>query len=471
MKFFELLLFCCFTLFSQPLDSLLRAEISRAGYDTAGVGVLIAKPDGTTLATLNADKPFILASVQKIFTGGAAFDRLGHNHSFDTDIYLDSIDKVSGKVVGKFAIKGHGDPGFTAERLWLLTMHLKHQGIRELPDTIFLDNTFFDTVAIGPGFEDRMSSRAYMAPISPVSTNFNAVAVHVLPTKPGNPARIDLFPERADALIRGNINTIANGTTSGLKVSSSWNGTRTVVHASGTMNEGDKSRYIYRKVWDPVENFGSTFIAACRQVGISCSSTVVQAKVPVGLKLFYSFESEPLVKHVNGMFKYSNNFIAEMIFKSLDAEVNGRAGSWPGGVETVGEWVKLVTPDFGKLQMVNGSGMSKHNLATPYQLEKTLNYVLSQSSWSSEFMAALPVAGIDGTLKSRFKGSDLNGILRAKTGTLNSYGVSNLAGYLVTPQGNYPFVFLVNDRSKDLSRHWKLQEMVMSRLFTELGKL
>ncbi len=269
--------------------------------------------------------------------------------------------------------------------------------------------------------------------------------------------------------MRGKILTVKKGTPSGFKVSTSFNGSKTVINVSGTIKESDKARYIYRKAWEPVENFGSSFTAACKQVGIKCINTKVkEGSVSAGSKPFYTFNSEHLSKHITGMFKYSNNFIAEMIFKTISKETLGDAGSWSGGVQAVKSWVKIINPDFGDFDIVNGSGMSNRNRATPEQVERILSYAADQSSWGAEFISALPIAGVDGTLKSRFSGSNLNGIMRAKTGTLNSYGVSNLAGYVFTPKGRYSFTFLINDKSKGLTTHWDLQEQVLGRLFEEL---
>jgi D-alanyl-D-alanine carboxypeptidase/D-alanyl-D-alanine-endopeptidase (penicillin-binding protein 4) len=468
MRIILLVLTAISLLASAPLDSLLQSQLKRFGYSSKSVGFILKDPSGKVVASINDTTPYILASVQKLFTGSAAFDRLTSSHSFKTNIYLDSLNLVSGEVIGNLSIKGHGDPGFTAERVWLLATHLKHRGIKKISDTIFLDNSYFDTISVGPGFNNKNSSRAYMAPISPISTNFNAVAVHILPTKAGHPANISLFPDRVNSQIKGGVNTVGKGVQSGFQVSTSFNGSRTVVHASGTVKEGGKSKYTYRKVWDPAENFGATFIAACREVGIECSAVVKEKKVVNANSLFYSFDSEPLNKQIKSMFKYSNNFIAEMIFKTLNAEVTGKTGSWSGGVKTIKEWVKIIDPQFGDFEIVNGSGMSPLNKATPKQIESILNYSANQNSWSPEFFSALPIAGVDGTLKTRFKGSNLTGILRAKTGTLQNYGVSNLAGFVFTPQGRYSFVLLINDKSKGLTSHWELQEVLLGRLFDEL---
>ncbi len=310
-----------------------------------------------------------------------------------------------------------------------------------------------------------------MAPVAPLSVNFNALAVHVRPTDSGKPAEISYLPPQHEQKSRGTIATIGDKKASGLKVSTFHNGSKSVVSLEGTINRTDKSRTIYRKVWDPVQGFAGSFIAACKQVGISCSLTVAQGAVPERLsdKPFYKFSSQPLQRHIQSMFKYSNNFIAEMIFRTLSAETDSHEGSWPGGVEQVSSWWNSISSDSGsKPVIVNGSGMGSGNRCTPSSVIEVLGSALKQPRWSSEFISALPVAGEDGTLSRRFKDSPLKGVMRAKTGTLNDHGVSNLAGYIFKDSKTYLFVFFVNNTKKGQYSHWQLHERLLNTLYEQL---
>ena len=467
MKLFFVILLSISTIFSAPLDSLLRGELTRLGYDTSTVGFIFQSPEGKTLASLNGDKKFILASVNKLYIGSVAFDRLGFNHTFSTNFYCDSLNKLTGEIIGNSTIKGFGDPGFTAEQLWLFAMHLKQQGIESITDTLFIDNSFFDTISIGPGFNDKMSSRAYMAPVSPLSVNFNCTEIHIIPTAPGVAAKVMLFPELQSPKITGKLVTV-NGSRDGFKVQTSFNGSDNQFLASGTISSSVKPKIKYRKIWDPVKYFASSFKTVCSQVGIECDAVIIAGDLKDKQKLLYSFPSRNLSEQIKAMFKFSNNFIAEMLFKSVSAEVSGNRGSWSDGANLVKEWLKISIPKFGDINIVNGSGMSNKNLSTPSQISSLLHYAEGQHSWYPEFLSALPIAGVDGTLKHRFKSSILAGKLRAKTGTLNSYGVSNIAGYIPTEKGNYRFVMLINNRTKGLTQHWKTQELILTRLYEKM---
>lgn len=459
-------------LMGAPLDSLLLKDVQSSDYEPQTIGFALYKAgDSLPIAELNSKTSFIPASVQKLFTGGAAMDILSPLHDFKTEVYVDSLDRLSGKVIGNIYVKGHGDPGFTAEQLWLLAYHLKMEGISYLGDTLFVDNSYFDTVSIGPGFGDKLSSRAYMAPVAPLSVNFNAIAVHVRPTIPGQPAEISYLPPRAGQKENGMINTVANGVSSGVKVSTYEQSDKSIVSLKGTINQSDKSRTIYRKVWNPIDGFSGSFIAACEQVGITCSLTVLEGSVKDKLKgkPFYTFSSQPLQRHIRNMFKYSNNFIAEMIFRSIHSETKSVSGSWDGGAALVTEWWKGIAEDTTYVPtVINGSGMGTGNRCTPRSVIDVLESALKQPRWSAEFISALPVAGEDGTLGKRFKKSPLKGVMRAKTGTLNNSGVSNLAGYIFKDGEVYSFVFFVNNTKKGQYSHWQLHEKVLTTLYNNL---
>jgi len=463
-----LLLFVPFLLAAGELDSIFLSELASSGYSRSSVGfALIEKGADTYTAELNREKQFIPASVEKLYTGAAALDLMSPLHDFHTDIFLDSIDRVTGDVIGNIYFQGHGDPGFTAEQMWLMAYHMKMEGITSLKDTLFVDNSYFSEETNGPGFGDKLSSRAYMAPVAPLSLNFNALAVHVRPTEPGSPAAITYLPPQFEQANHGTIFTIADGVSSGLNISTYEQNGETVVSLDGTINHSDESRTIYRKVWDPVEGFAAGLVASCEQVGITCSLTVAERTVPKKLldEPFYSFSSQPLQRHVQSMFKYSNNFIAEMIFRSFHAEQMGEPGSWTGGSKSVLEWYAKNCDTTQTPTIVNGSGMGSQNRCSPTSVISVLDYALDNPRWSAEFITALPVAGEDGTLKSRFHDTPLHGTLRAKTGTLNSYGAINLAGYIFKDSKTYLFVLFINDTEKGAYRHKQLQEKLLMALY------
>lgn len=453
-----------------PLDSIAVREIAKAGFDDIkSIGISVQETGSKELLVdFNSHKMFQPASVQKLFTGAAALDLLSPTHDFKTEIFLDSFDRSTG-AARNIAVKGYGDPGFTAEQVWLLAQQLKLEGVTSLKDTLFVDNSFFDSTSVGPGFNEANSSRAYMAPVAALSVNFNSIAVHVRPTTVGEPAEIQFLPAQANLKTTGSVTTTKVAGKDDLNITTMFNGKESVVNLSGSIGVNDQSRMIYRKLWDPILAFSTSFTAACAQVGITCSLTVIPGKVPAETKPFYTFHSRPLQEHVKDMFKYSNNFVAEMVFRTIHAEKSKSPGSWPGAGKIVSAWYKKIASDTTKLPtIVNGCGMGDEDRCTPLAILDVLQEATQNEKYGPEFMTGLPVAGEDGTLASRFKNSPLKGNLRGKTGTLNDDGVVNLAGYFSKNGKKYLYCIFINSKEKSQYDCWTFQQRFLEKLYAKL---
>ncbi len=169
------------------------------------------------------------------------------------------------------------------------------------------------------------------------------------------------------------------------------------------------------------------------QKGISVEGTVVSDKVPSGMESVAKHLSPPLSAIIKSMNKPSDNWIAEMLFKTIGAEVKGEPGSWQKGREAVGEFLNEILGEQNAYRFVDGSGLSRYNLLSTELLTKLLVTMYNSFELMPEFTASLPIAGVDGTLRNRMQGVYAEKVLRAKTGTLS--GVSALAGYTRTADG------------------------------------
>ena len=130
------------------------------------------------------------------FTGAAAFDILGNEFYYKTDVFIDgAFNRDSGIINGNLYVRGGGDPGFSAERLWLFVQHLYHLGVRKVSGNLVLDDSYFDSVTVGPGFDEDSSSRAYQPLISALSPSFSSLAIHHRSgNAAGSPVHVDVFP-------------------------------------------------------------------------------------------------------------------------------------------------------------------------------------------------------------------------------------------------------------------------------------
>ncbi len=175
---------------------------------------------------------------------------------------------------------------------------------------------------------------------------------------------------------------------------------------------------------------GHLLKTALTEKGINVMGKVVPGTVPSDAHRVAKHLSPPLADLLKLMNKPSDNWIAELVFKTIGAEVMGEPGTWKKGREAIAEFLADIMDEPPIHRFVDGSGLSRYNLLNAELLTRLLVYMYHNFEVMPEFLSSLPIAGVDGTLKNRMQGVSAEKVLRAKTGTLS--GVSALAGYTVT---------------------------------------
>ncbi|MCL2182636.1 MAG: D-alanyl-D-alanine carboxypeptidase/D-alanyl-D-alanine-endopeptidase [Chitinispirillia bacterium] len=478
-----LLVFCGAGIDAHPLQDAVNELIKSRKYDTGGLGVVFRDLEtDSVVVAVNADTPMNPASVQKLVTGAAAFEILGPGYVHTTRIYTDGeFVADSGIIRGNLYVRGAGDPGLNAEKIWLLVQHLRHRGVKRVTGDIVIDNFFFDDVGVGPGFSEQ-ESRSYQALISALPANYSSVGVHHRPgAEAGDPVFIDMFPRVEGFKINNTAKTVA-GNRGKLDVTTALSGGVTQINVRGTMGIEEQPGYIYRRMWQSWESFGGAFRGQCIEQGLRIDGKTVRRKVPDSLVTqgaFYAYGGEPVNEFVKHMFKWSSNFVSEMLFKTMGAVKLGEPGTWAKGADVVSEWWES-RGLIGKPQIINGSGMGGEqasrgtdgavgrvryeNLISASQITGLLAYVSKQKSYFPDYLACLSSSGVDGTLTSRFRRSKLRGLVRGKTGTLNSVKVSALAGYLLLDDKTYAFAILCRDVGSGQHDNWVMQEQILEQV-------
>ena len=177
--------------------------------------------------------------------------------------------------------------------------------------------------------------------------------------------------------------------------------------------------------------------------GIEVIGDVVPGTVPLDARPVAKHLSPPLADIIKLMNKPSDNWIAELLFKAIGAEVMGEPGTWQKGRDAVNEFLAEIMDEPPVHRFVDGSGLSRYNLLNAELLTRLLVSMHHNFKLMPEFLASLPIAGVDGTLGNRMQGMSAEKVLRAKTGTLS--GVSALAGYTTTADGEvFAFGILIS---------------------------
>lgn len=416
----------------------------------ARTGVCVASLDtGAVLYARGADQLLNPASNVKLFTAAAALARLGPEHRFDTEVSTDAASAgLPGGQAKVLYLRGKGDPSLVTERLHALAADLLHLGLRRVGDLV-LDDGWFDAVRVGPGFDQEDGDKAYLAPAGALSLNYNTVAVHVGPgDRPGAPGRVELEPDSAFFEVVNRTTTGGPRSARRLVIASvPLPGGRQRVLVEGRLPARGRTSVTWRRVDDPPRYLGETFRRLLEQHGVRVTGRVKLGPVAPDAALLHVAESEPLGVLVRRLQKTSNNFMAEQLVKALGAAAAGPPGTWASGVAAVEAFLAEVGIPRGAYLMKNGSGLNDANRFSARQTVQLLVAMARRFPLAAEFLAALPVAGRDGTIRSRMEGTDAAGQVLAKTGTLD--GVVALSGYVETAgRERLAFAVLVNDHGR-----------------------
>ncbi len=431
--------------------------------DEAVVGVHVRSlDDDRTLFERNGTKLFNPASNQKIVTTAAALWYLGPSYRFRTTMYRDR-DLSGGVLRGNLYVKGGGDPTLTNEQLFGLVNEVALRGIERIEGHIVVDETFFDATYEGPGWEQERSDQSYAPPMSALAVNYGNFALRVMPgDRVGGPARVVVFPDVPSIRVSASVLTRGHGTRPRL-----WVGTTddadggTSVTVRGAVGLGDfEGVTVYKPVQHPTLYAGETIRALLELRGVRVNGKVRIQKMPSsGVVPVATHASAPLAEIVSTLNKYSNNFIAEQVLRTLGAEVRGEPGTWASGCGVIGDFLAEIGVGRDAFVAGNGSGLNDINRITPEQLTRVLSAMYRRFEVRAEFVASLAVAGTSGTIARRFASGPAEQRLRAKTGSLR--GVSALSGYVVTRDDRIlAFSVMMNDYPGRAREMWQVQDQI-----------
>lgn len=426
------------------LDGVLAAPALRG----AKIGVLVVRrSDGQVIYERNPDGGLIPASNQKLLTAAASLDALGAAYQFETVIAAKAMPDAEGAVDALY-LRGSGDPALTSEQFWRLSADLRRRGLRRVRGDLILDDQIFDRVAWNPAW-GKVSSRAYHSPVGGVSANYGSFAVEVLPgLGVGAPARVALDPpipyfKLSSQAVTGKAGSRSRPSVDRKALPENKEGqVRDQITVSGSIAAGSDSRTVYRSVSDPLYYAGEVWRMQLEANGIVVEGKVRRGTVPETTQELLVFKGFPLSEVVQRFVKYSNNSIAESLLKVLGARATGQPGTWDNGVVALRAQLENLGVDVSGLVMEDGSGLSRGNRVSPRTFVRTLQVADQSFAWGPELIAALPIAGLDGTLEKRANG--VQGKVRAKTGLLT--GVTGLSGFARSKDsGDMIFSILVND--------------------------
>ena len=142
------------------------------------------------------------------------------------------------------------------------------------------------------------------------------------------------------------------------------------------------------------------------------------------------------------MLKESDNLYAESMFYQIAASSGSRPATAKHARSVINRLITKLGLNPERYQVADGSGLSLYNYVSAELEVRMLRYAFRNENMFPHLYHALPVAGVDGTLKSRMRGTAAYGNVRAKTGTLT--GISSLAGYCTASNGHRLCFAIIN---------------------------
>jgi D-alanyl-D-alanine carboxypeptidase/D-alanyl-D-alanine-endopeptidase (penicillin-binding protein 4) len=215
---------------------------------------------------------------------------------------------------------------------------------------------------------------------------------------------------------------------------------------SGALSPSCSERSVARVLLRPADYAFGTFVGLWRELGGEFSGKELVGATPGDAQPFASFDSLTLGEIVRLTNKFSSNLMARHLLLTLGAERFGWPATLDKGAAAIAEWSQRRGLSLQDMDIDNGSGLSRATHISVLQMSKVLSLAY-HSSYAPEFMASLPLGGMDGTLRTRMKTSP-SGSVRLKTGHLD--GVTGVAGYVTAASGKtFVLVSLVNDPRAD----------------------
>lgn len=380
-----------------------------------------------TLYSRDAQKFFIPASNVKLLTTAAVLQRLGSQFRFRTSVYNDN---------GALRVVGRGDPSLTDVELQQLAQQISRRGGRF--NRLIVEDRYRGAV-VNPTWEWEDLQADYGAPVSSLIVNQNAVELKLLPRRVGQPPLVQ-WQDPGEAVwwrVANEASTVSAGESSTVNVRRELEGA--VLKITGQISVDAEPQSVNLAVIDPAENFLRRFRRALSSQGIAILQAVVAANSNNNLPALATVLSPPLSQLLVETNQNSNNLYAEALVNAIapdsTADVN---------LEVVNQTLTTLGVDSTGYILADGSGLSRHNLASPEALVQTLRVMAN----SGVYRASLPLAGVSGTLQNRFQNTPAQGIVQAKTGTMS--GVVALSGYL-SAASYEPLIFSILVNQSNLS--------------------
>ena len=451
------------------LQSRISQVLQKPELAPAMIGIKVTSLDtGRVLFEENANKLLRPASNMKLYTVAAALDRLSPDFRFVTSVYALAKPDAAGVVHGDVTIYGRGDPSIAArfnsgnyfKGIDDFAARIVAAGVKRVEGDLVGDETYFIGPQYGAGWEWEDLQWWYGAEVSSLTVNDNALDLSIKPgTQVGAPAVVTTGPPDPLLSIVSKVVTAPSGSRRDIAVYRGLGADELEITGSIALDDRGYTggigisrpallfAYLLRA---SLAQRGVTFTGKTRTLDPLMTAPAKVETVAPGLIELTILQSPPLSLIAAQTMKPSQNLYTELILRTLGkvsvvptTAANLNRTSEAAGIAVVKMFLSEAGVIPSTLVLSDGSGLSRNDMITAESTIQLLTY-MHRHRYAAVFRDALPIAGVDGTLRNRFKGTPAENNLRAKTGTLSA--ASSLSGYVRDSAGEQlAFSIMVNN--------------------------
>jgi D-alanyl-D-alanine carboxypeptidase/D-alanyl-D-alanine-endopeptidase (penicillin-binding protein 4) len=440
----------------EELQARLAAHVSQARFGAGSFGVKVVSLDtGKTIFEHDAEKLFSPASNSKLYTVALALDQLGGDYRIKTSLYAASEPDRRGTLKGDLVVYGRGDPtlntrlhgGDIFKALQPLVAALTNAGVKRISGDLVGDESFFRGNPFGSGWDCDDLQYYYGAEISALTINDNTLGLSIKPGEAaGAPCKLALVPATSYLILSNRSETVEAAGRRNISLHRPLG--QNVVYVSGQLPLDDPGYTRDVTLHNPAGLFVALFKEALARNGIKVSGELRTMNwldrqvAPFDADNFVelgSIESPPMRVLAREIQKPSQNLYTDLILAhvgslALATNKSSTATSEDAGIRQLYAFLNQAGVRRGDVQFEEGSGLSRNNLTTPNATIALLQH-MNRHAEAEAYLNALPVAGVDGTLRNRMRGTPAAGNVRAKTGTLR--WANSLSGHVTTAAGEH----------------------------------
>ena len=421
------------------LDSLIAHQLPKGSNVGISVYDLTAN---RMLYEYQADRLSRPASTMKLVTAITALSQPGFDEPFRTEVWYRG--RVEADTLhGDLYVVGGFDPELDEEDFDSLVSAVARAPFSVIKGRVYGDVSMKDSLYWGSGWLWDDNPASFQPYLSPLMLEKGVVRVTVIPTQAGDRAEVSVSPASSYYTVNNTART-RTPTAGDLRVTRRWMENSNEILVSGNVTQRQTRTF---NLYSSQDFFMHTFAERLQAAGIRFLPDSLYAFGELtrdSLATLLAVHETSAQRVLDEMLKESDNLNAEAMFYRLGAQYTGRKHIRARDAQKA---VRKLIGDLGlnalDYRLADGCGLSHYDYISPELLVTFLRYAYGHTDIFRKLYKALPVGGVDGTLKHRMRrGTPAYRRVFAKTGSYT--GINCLAGYLQTEQGHWVAFAIMN---------------------------